>query len=614
MMLACNTEPVSNKTNYNFEKVVDVHSFANFEKIRSKHLDLELKIDFEKKILQGSATWHIDQIAQDSIFTVDIDELRIDSVFLDDTIKTSYYVGGIEAYKGQPLHIRIQPQTKKVSIFYATNYSETDTFTAIQWLDPSQTKDKIAPFLYTQSEPNLARTWIPSQDAPMVKVTYNAQITVPQGLMAVMSATNQQHEQISGVYSFNMKQAIPTYLIALAVGKLSFKAIDAQNGVYAEPSMVEAAAAEFDELPAMIQAATAICGPYDWERYDVLVLPPGFPIGGMENPRLTFATPTILAGDKSLVSLIAHELAHSWSGNLVTNATWNDLWLNEGFTVYFERRIIEAIRGKDYAAMLWDLGRTDLEASLRFFSNQVDLTKLKLNLQHQNPELSLTDIPYEKGSLMLLKIEQVVGRENFDAFIKQYLQAFRFQSLTTETFVDYINTALLSKNPEWLNLIQLEKWLYEPGLPEDVPSIPNPKFKAVIEALNAYKNRKSITDIPVQEWSTHEWIHFIRNFDSNITYKDMENLDAQFQLSSSTNSEIACIWYVKAIERNYEKAYTNMKAFLRVTGRQKFLEPIYTALRDNPKTQKLATSIYNTSQQNYHPIARKNIHSLLVMN
>src|SRR3984957_93238 len=299
--------------------------------------------------------------------------------------------------------------------------------------------------MYTQSEPIGTRTWIPLQDTPQVRVTYKAQIHTAPDLLAVMSAENDPKAKRNGEYSFVMPQAIPSYLIALAVGDLAFKETGPRTGVYAEKSVVKAAAKEFADTESMIQAGEKLFGPYRWTRYDILVMPPSFPVGGQENPRLSFITPTVIAGDKSLVSVIAHELGHSWSGNLVTNATWRDLWLNEGFTDYLQSRIMTAVYGERRDAMERVLGLRSL---------QDDLAKLKpadqvlaIDLRNRNPGEVFSDVPYEKGRLFLTFLDAKFGRERFDGFLRGYFDHFAFKSITTEQFNEYLTANLLERFP-----------------------------------------------------------------------------------------------------------------------------------------------------------------------
>jgi len=593
------------------EKVEDVHSQSNFNQVKTTHLDLDITVDFDHKKVSGVAHWTIENMTKDSVLILDTDELQIDSIRLDDNTLTTFTLKDPVPYLGQALHINITPETKKVSVYYSTIYSDTDTFAALQWLAPEQTFNKKHPFLFTKSEPTMSRCWIPCQDAPMVKITYFAKITVPKDLIALMSGENAQEKNPDGVYKSTMTKPVPVYLMALVVGDVMFQPLNDNMGVYAESSILKKCAEEFSEVPDMVNVASQIIGPYDWPRYDLIVLPSGFPIGGMENPMFNFITPTIVAGDKSLVSLIAHELAHSWSGNTITNATWNDLWINEGFTVYFERRIMEAIRGKDYSDMLWNIGFQDLMYSMNKFGDTSVYTKLKLNLKGENAYDAFSDIAYEKGGFFLWSIEETVGRANFDAFIQKFIKRYAYKSLTTEEFIQFLEKELIAQNPEWKSKINYIDWIYNPGIPKNCPQPGKTKFNAVDSQRVAFVASKDVNILKTEEWTTHEWLHFIRNFDENITKDDLANLDKIFKLTQTSNSEIAAAWFEKAILKNYKTVEPALSQFLKVTGRQKFLEPLYTAMMKNPEWQPIAKRYFTNYRNNYHPIAQSMVSKIV---
>ena len=428
---ACQKKETATPTKNHIVK--DTHSFSNPAEAVAKHLDLDIKVDFDTQTISGKATWQIDNIAKGNEIIFDENTLNITKVTLDnDEKETKFELGKDVEFHGKPLHITIEPNTTKVNIYYNT----TKESIALQWLKPEQTADKKKPFVFSQGESIWSRTWIPCQDSPGVRFTYNAKVTVPKDLMAVMSAVNPQQKNDTGVYTFKQDKPIPSYLMAIAVGDIEFKSIDSRTGVYAEHTVIDKAKWEFGELGKMVNAAEKLFGPYQWSRYDVIVLPPSFPYGGMENPNLTFLTPTVLAGDRSLTSLLAHELGHSWSGNLVTNATWDDIWLNEGFTTYVEHRIGEEVFGVNEAKMQDVLSRKVLEINLEEIGKHSPDTRLKVDTSGRNPDDGLSDIPYEKGYAFLQTIEEAVGREKFDAFITDYFKAHAFQSITTEDFVD----------------------------------------------------------------------------------------------------------------------------------------------------------------------------------
>ncbi len=580
----------------------DIHSYSHPAEAVITHLNLDLTVSFENKTLEGSAELDIENKTGVNEIILDSRDLNITKVILDNGEETTFNIAEPQPYLGSALTIAIKPNTKKVKVFYSTSPNAA----ALQWLSPEQTAGKKQPFLFTQSQAVLARTWIPLQDSPGIKFTYNATVRCPKELMALMSAENQTSRSKDGIYHFSMPQPIPSYLMALAVGDLEFRELSDNSGVFAEPTLVEKAAWEFAEMPQMISSAEELYGPYAWGRYDVLVLPPSFPFGGMENPRITFATPTIIAGDRSLVALIAHELAHSWSGNLVTNATWNDFWLNEGFTVYFETRIMEKIYGKNYADMLTLLSLMDLKETITEMGDTSRDTHLYLDLEGKDPDDGVTDIAYEKGRFFLTSIENAVGRERWDQFLNKYFTSNAWRTMDTKTFIEYLETELIKGDKELRNTINYEAWIYGPGLPSNCPVITSSELEKAEAASQAFIGGATASSIDTSGWTTHHWLYFLRKAGESaqtITTERVAELDKAFDLTNSGNSEIQCEWYQLAILNNYEKAYPAMESFLIHVGRRKFLKPIYTALMKTPEGSKLATSIYAKARPGYHTVS-----------
>ncbi|MCX6352970.1 MAG: M1 family metallopeptidase, partial [Bacteroidetes bacterium] len=500
-------------------------------------------------------------------------------------------------FLGKPLRVSITPETKTITIFYHTSPDAA----AVQWLSPNQTAGGKQPFMFTQSQAILARTWLPCQDGPGIRFTYDATVQVPADLMALMSATNPQQKSADGVYSFKQVQAIPSYLMALAVGDIEFKSIDARTGVYAEPVTLEKAAYEFAEMGQMVAAAEKLYGPYRWGRYDVIVLPPSFPFGGMENPELTFATPTILAGDRSLTSLVAHELAHSWSGNLVTNATWNDFWLNEGFTVYFERRIMESLYGKSYAEMLTLLGYQDLMETMEDLGRDTAATHLKLNLIGKDPDDGMNSIAYEKGYFLIVNIEEKYGRERLDAFLNKYFASHAFHSMTTEDFLTYLDAELLHGDANFM--AEIKGWIYKPGIPSSIKKVSSERFEKVNAQVADFAGGKAAATLNTKDWSSHEWLHFIRHLPQPMSLEKMHELDEAFHFTTSGNCELLDAWFEHAIHNKYAVAYPAMKKFLNSVGRRKFLLPLYKEMLKTPEGKAMAMEIYKDSRPNYHSVA-----------
>jgi len=585
----------------------DLHTQSNADTARPAHLSLDVAVDFSTKTIRGRAEWKVSNRTGAKELRLDTYDLKIDSVTVDG-VRTEFALGEKVEHLGQALRIPLRGDTATtVRIWYATSPGAR----ALQWLTPAQTDAKTQPFLYTQSESIYARSWIPCPDGPGIRFSYDARVRVPRGLLALMSAENPQAANDSGVYSFRMDIPIPAYLMALAVGDLRFKSIDGRSGVYAEPTVIDRARYEFEDVGKMISTAESLYGPYRWGRYDVVVLPPGFPIGGMENPKLTFATPTIIAGDRSLVNLIAHELAHNWSGNLVTNRTWNDFWLNEGFTVYFERRLTEAMMGKDYADMLWALGRQDLDATVKDLGAESKDTHLKIDLTGRDPDDGLTDIAYEKGALLLRLIEDVVGRDRFDPFLKGYFDAHAFKTISTEEFLRYLDENLLKGDSAVYRKIDVHAWVYGPGIPQNATRFTPTRFAAVDAAREQFIAGAAPATLATSTWTTHEWLHFLRGMPKPLAVDKMAALDAAYRFTASGNSEIADQWFVMAVAAKYEAAYPAMRAFLARVGRRKFLTPLYGEMMKTGQ-QALARDVYNASRAAYHPLAQTTLDELVL--
>ncbi|HSH26652.1 MAG TPA: M1 family aminopeptidase/hydrolase, partial [Wenzhouxiangella sp.] len=511
----------------------DPHSFAEYEQVRIEHLRLNLDADMDDHVLSGHVTLELDRIDPEH------PRLVLDSRGLEIRDVTAPQPGGNfrplswrlgEAHTGgdlgRPLIIVLPDGVDQVRIDYA---SSPEAF-GLQWLDEEQTSSG-QPFMFSQSQPHYARTWVPLQDTPAVRYTFDATVRVPENLMAVMGAAGNPHERNErGEYSFHMPEPIPSYLMAIAAGDLEFAATGPRTGVYAEPDWIEAAAAEFEPLEEMVDIGERLYGEYRWGRYDLLVLPPSFPFGGMENPRLSFVTPTIIAGDGSLLALVAHELAHSWSGNLVTNAAWRDLWLNEGFTVYFESRIMEKLYGERIADMLAVLEWQDLQAELE--ATRDGMTSLVLDVDELDPEKAFIGVPYDKGRFFLDWIEHRVGREAIDNFLRAYFDHFAFQSITTNTFRDYLEENLVATHSDELSMDEVDRWLYQPGLPEDAVAPESDAF----EQVDRWRERwladdADIAQLPGDDWSVYEWLHFLIGLEDSLDAERMAALDEAFDLT-----------------------------------------------------------------------------------
>ncbi|HEX8203523.1 MAG TPA: M1 family metallopeptidase, partial [Isosphaeraceae bacterium] len=566
----------------------------------------DLTVDFARKELRGTATLVVERapgVPAAAPLVLDTRGLHIEAAEAATADgpwgAAAFELGPDEPIRGAPLAIALPGGATRARVAYRTAPGAG----ALQWLEPAQTAGGRAPFLFTQSQAILARTWIPLQDSPAVRVTYAATIRVPEGLTALMAADGAGGEP--GVFRFEMPEPIPPYLIALAVGELAFHPLGPRTGVYAEPSVLDRAAWELADAERMLAAAEARCGPYRWGRYDLLVLPPSFPFGGMENPKLTFATPTILAGDRSLVSLVAHELAHSWSGNLVTNATWRDFWLNEGVTTYLERRIIEDLYGPDRAAMEAVLGLQELRAELPTHPPAEQV--LHIDLAGRDPDEGMTQVPYEKGALLLTTLERAAGRPRFDAFLRGYFDRFAFRSLTTADFARDVQQHL----PGAIAAAELDAWLHAPGLPP-IAEPTSARFAAVDRQSRRWRaGEVAPGGLATADWSTHEWLHFLRGLPEDLPAARLAELDAAFHLTDRPNAEIAQQWLLLALRAGYAPADARLETFLTTIGRRKYLVPLYTELIKTPAGRDRARAIFAKARPFYHPIAADSVEKLL---
>jgi aminopeptidase N len=587
--------------------VIDEHSYSKPELAVAKHLDLDIKVDFDTQTISGKASWEINNVSKGNEIIFDENTLNITKVTLgDDEKEAKFELGTAIKFHGKPLKITIEPNTTKVNIYYST----TKDAVALQWLKPEQTADKKKPFLFSQGESVWSRTWIPCQDSPGVRFTYNAKVTVPKDLLAVMSAVNPQKKNDSGVYTFKQDKAIPSYLMAIAVGDIEFQSIDNRTGVYAEPSMLKKSAWEFAELGKMVVAAEKLYGPYRWGRYDVLVLPPSFPYGGMENPNLTFLTPGVIAGDRSLTSLLAHELGHSWSGNLVTNATWDDIWLNEGFTTYVEHRIGEAIFGKKEFEMQNVITRKELTDNVAELGDTNPDTRLKVSLTGRNPDDGISQIPYVKGYAFLRVIENAVGREKFDPFIKNYFDSHAFKSITTEDFVKYLNENLIKGDKALADKIKLEDWIYKPGIPSNITPVSSADFDAIDKIQKSWRET-GVKGLSQKITTTSEKQYFIDHLPTDITVKEMEAIDSEFNFTKGGNFIIKRQWFVQALRHQYKPAYPAIEQFLIGISRTGSVMMLYKEMVKTPEGKVWAKNVFDKAKSGYHATTIQAVEGIL---
>ena len=581
----------------------DVHSFARPTEARVTHVALDLAADFKTHRLSGTAALTVRANPSAREIVLDTRDLTIESVTDSAGRSLTHDLAPADPILGRALRVTLPEDRRRIVVRYTTN----PTSAALQWLTPAQTAGGKQPYLFSQGQAILTRTWIPTQDSPGIRQTYEARIVVPAPLMAVMSAEAlTPHGEASGAdraFRFKLTQPIPPYLIALAIGDLASQPIGPRAGVYAEPSVVEKAASEFADVEKMIEAAEELGGPYRWGRYDILVLPPSFPFGGMENPRLTFATPTVLAGDRSLTALVAHELAHSWSGNLVTNATWRDFWLNEGFTTYFENRIMETLYGPDRAAMLESLGRRELLDKLAALKDAPGDQVLHLHLEGRDPDDAATPIAYEKGAAFLRMVEHTVGRERFDTWLVGYFNRHAFTSLTTAQFLEDFRANLLRDDADLEQKLRVDEWIEEPGLPSNATMPRSNAFARVDAEVERFKAGTPARELQTSEWVTQQWQHFLSQLPARLRETQLRQLDEAFAFSKTGNSEVLFAWLRIAIRHHYTPALPALEHFLTSQGRRKFLQPLYQDLMASDWGRAEAVRIYAKARTLYHAVS-----------
>jgi aminopeptidase N len=592
---------------------LDYHSFANVEQFRVTRLELDLRVDPFFKTVRGVVGLQVKRLdPKATALILDTRDLNVSDV----TVKAQDVLGATSksetTWVSRPFHFERKdpilgqalvielPPSNKPTVFVRIDYETSPTAPALQWLTAKQNSGRRTGFFYTQSEPIGTRSWIPLQDTPLVRVTYSATIRTSPGVLAVMSANNDPKAHRNGVFTFEMPQAVPSYLIALAVGDLEFKPTGPRTGVYADKSMIKAAAKEFSDTESMIETAEKLFGPYRWDRYDILVMPPSFPVGGMENPRLSFITPTVIAGDKSLVSVIAHELAHSWSGNLVSNATWRDLWLNEGFADYLESRIVNAVYGEKREMMERVLGLHALKAAMSTLPPADQ--ELAIDLRNRDPDAVFSDVPYEKGRLFLTYLDAKFGRERFDAFLKGYFDHFSFKSITTEQFVAYLEENLLDRFPGIVTRDQVMAWVTAPGLPSDAVLPSSGEFAPVDAARTAWLGGKGASaqlKSRAAVWVAQQWLYFLDGMPA-LTAAQMADLDRVFALTKTSNAQIGCSWFTLVIRNGYQPAYAALERYLETIGRRRLVTPLYEALMSTQAGAVQAKRVYGLARPGYH--------------
>jgi leukotriene-A4 hydrolase len=607
---------------------LDYHSFANIEQFRVTRLELDLRVDSDARVLRGVVGLFVKRLDPGATqLILDTRDLNVTEVaekaqgVLGAMSKTEttwvgrpYHFERKDPILGQALVIDLPP-SKKPTEFIRIEYETSPTAPGLQWVAAKDTAGRRQPFLFTRSEPIGTRSWIPLQDTPQVRLTYTATVHTSSDVLAVMSAKSvltatggpAKH---SGEYAFVMPEAVPSCLIALAVGDLAYKATGPRTGVYADKSVIKAAADEFADTESMIAAAEKLLGPYRWDRYDILVMPPSFPTAGMESPRLSFVSSTVIAGDRSLVSVIAHEVAHSWSGSLVTNATWRDSWLSEGFSGYLESRIMNSMYGGGREMMERVIGLETLRDDLATRSPKEQW--LAVDLRDRDPEEAFSSVADEKGRLFLTYLDAKFGRERFDAFLRGYFDHFAAKSVTSEQFVTYLQENLLDRFPGIVARDQVMAWVGGPGIPPDAVLPSTDAFAGVDAARTAWAGgRIAAKKLESGAWVAQQWMYFLDGMPAELSTAQITELDRTFGFARSANAEVVQHWLLLAIRHQYQPSFVRLEEYLKTIGRRKLIVPLYRELMKTPAGATQARRVYALARPRYHPPATAAIDAIV---
>jgi aminopeptidase N len=598
------------------EEAFDEFTYARPTEARVTHVALDLDLDFEGRRVEGVATLDVEAAQGATEIVLDSNGLVIGGITDGNGNALNYTIGESQPEKGEPITVQLGELTGPALQQVVVTYASGPDAEALQWLDPEQTAGGEYPYVFSQGQAILNRTWIPTQDSPGIRQTWEARITAPKPLTVVMSGISRGDPEDVGenrrAFEFTMENSVPPYLIAIAAGNIDFAELGPRSGVWAEPEVLEEAAAELVDTEAMIAAAEDIYGPYRWGRYDMIVLPPAFPYGGMENPVMTFLTPTFIAGDRSNTGLVAHELAHSWSGNLVTYSSWRDGWLNEGVTSYFESRITEAVFGEKRAAQEYALSYDSLAEAVA--ENGADNPNTAMRTPAGiSPFDTVSEAIYDKGTVFLRTVEAIIGRERFDEFMRGWFDRHAFQPATSEMFLSELREYVVDRDEELEDALMLDEWVYGTGLPENAVAPDAQAFAEVDSAAAAYGEDGTL---PAAEtwtgWTGAEQQRFLRELPADMSAEQLAALDARLGLSQTGNNEVLFLWLEAALRNQYQPAVPQAETFLAEVGRNKFVSPLFQALWDTGSWgQPIARRIYAATRSGYHSYTRGKVDEIV---
>ena len=520
---------------------------------------------------------------------------------------------------GTPIQVAIpaDKRSKGTKFVAKLEYETLPSSSAIQWLTKEQTADKTHPYMFTQCQAIHARSLLPCQDCPSIKTSYTAYVAAPGWSQCMMSAVSDGSSELDteGYRIFKWKQSvqIPAYLIAIVAGRVESRDIGPRTRVWAEPSVVEAAAFDFAQTEEFICHAESIMDQeYVWGRYDLVCLPPSFPYGGMENPCLTFVTPTLLTGDRSLADVIAHEIAHSWTGNLITNHTWEHFWLNEGWTVWLQRKIMSRIHSPEYFDFDSIIGWKHLSDSVDVYGEQHPFTLLVPTIAGVDPDDSFSSVPYEKGFNFLYYMSKIVGSENFDEFAKAYVQKFKYGTVTTDQFCSFFRAHFDARNIDY-SQVDWDAWISKPGMPPVTPDFDQTLSNDCTAVANRWLLNEECTLATSKSWTSSQYVVMLEKIltdlgqEKELPESTLKRMEEIYEFSKTRNAEIRFCWQKLCLRSHVSFIFEQVEAFLKEQGRMKFVRPLFRELQQTDEGKKLANRIFSEWKMNYHPIAQKMI-------
>ena len=616
----------------------DVNTYSNFQEIIQRKVDLEVDIDFEKKSMFGNikTTYEILNQSLENII-LDLHGPEISSVSLVneeyENINLDYSIYDKNEDKealGTPLVINLSALKDKYkkeydniflnkNIIISIDFKTNENCNGIQYLTKEQTRTKSYPFMFTQCEAILCRTLFPIQDTPSVKSTYKVKTSISSPLTFLFGGILKSHYYDCAtkkkINYFEQNIPIPSYLVAFVAGELEFAKISNRCGVWTEKGLASLAAKEFIDAEKYIEIAEKYLNhPYEWKIYNILVLPFSFPFGGMENPNLTFVTPALLAGDKSMSNVIGHEISHSWTGNLVTNKNWKNFWVNEGFTKFMERKLDKILLGEEMSKLESIVGNNSLISAIKMFGEDSHFTSLSPDYTGIDPDDGFSTIPYEKGYQFLCYLEEKVGEDNFQKIMGNYIEKYKYKSVDWTDFKsvyeEFVKQNYEGRNArKILNVIDWDKWVTEKGFPSYKMEFKSKYTEEVDQLINKFINKENTKENALKlfkEWHTNVKLVFLErilknleNFDESIILEIKKELN----LVEDYNDDIKAIWYEITLQKGMKDEIENVKNFLKTHGRLKYLKPLYFSWMKLDLDDSMA--FFEENKIIYHPIARR---------